>query len=141
MPKEKKEEYSKDLKAEEYLGMRESGQPLFGPHELGYVCPICGEGNEVNLEFSEYNSFLWCRNCNIDIPSCLCVKNGMYENFEKELPKRERIERAVIVFFATADDIIEKYKKDHQVGDEDEGPGEEDNRVPKKTKKKRKKQD
>lgn len=131
----KKKKYIKNLKAKQYLGIRNSGQPLFGPHELGYVCPICGEGNEVNLHFSEYNSFLWCENCNIDIPSCLCVKNGMYENFEKELTKREQIEQAINVFFATADDIIDKFKKDYQINDENEEPRTKDSKSSKKQKK------
>ncbi len=137
---EEENEISKDTRAADYLGIRGEGQPLFGPHEIGYVCPICDKGDEVNLHFSEYNGFLWCKNCNIDIPSCLCVKNGTYENCDKELPKHEQIEHAIEVFFATADDIIEKYKKDQQTGKKDEKPRKEDNRISKKTKTKRKKQ-
>jgi len=108
-------EISKDTRAADYLGYRKKGQPIFLPYELGYVCPICEKGDETNLQFSEYNDFLWCKNCNIDIPSCLCVKNAKYEHSNIELSKRERIEQAKEVFFATADDIIEQYKCDKDV--------------------------
>jgi rubredoxin len=70
----KKKDYSKNPRAERLLGRRGPGTPLFAPHELGYVCPVCGEGNEVNLHWSEYNGFLWCDTDNLDIPSCLCKK-------------------------------------------------------------------
>jgi hypothetical protein len=46
---------------------------------LGYWCPICkvppivdGEFDE-RLHWSEYQGFLWCSECNIDLPSALCV--------------------------------------------------------------------
>lgn len=108
--KDTEQEASKDIRAADYLGYRSKGQPIFLPHELGYVCPICNKTNKTNLKFSEYNDFLWCKNCNIDIPSCLCVRNAKYEHSNIELSKRERIEQAIEVFFATADDIIDNYK-------------------------------
>lgn len=42
------------------------------PRELWYVCPICKKKWEM-LDWSEYNNFLYCRTCNKDIPSCLCM--------------------------------------------------------------------
>ena len=68
---------SKNKDAEEIVGLRNKGKPsisLFMPHELGYACPICDSSDEVNLDFSEYAGFLYCHKCNLDIPSCLCVK-------------------------------------------------------------------
>jgi len=46
------------------------------PSELGYRCP---KGKDHHIEWSEYNCMIWCRICNFDYPSCLCMpdlKNG-----------------------------------------------------------------
>ena len=76
--------YSKNKRAEELMGLRSKGQPIDLPCELGYNCPIChnhckqcddGEGlHDETLEFSEYNDFMWCPKCNIDIPSFMCLR-------------------------------------------------------------------
>ena len=42
------------------------------PRELWYICPICQKKWEM-LDWSEYNWFLYCRTCNKDIPTCLCM--------------------------------------------------------------------
>ena len=96
-------EYSKNERAEKLLGKRKGGgTPIFLPIELGYVCPICNQPSE-GLEFSEYNGFLWCDECNVDIPSCLCVKNSE-EKFLKPLSKKEAIKRATKIFLDTVED-------------------------------------
>jgi hypothetical protein len=57
---------SKNDRAENVVGKRTSylGQPEKG-------CPICG----TELQYSEYNFFVWCPKCNIDMPE-LCTYNG-----------------------------------------------------------------
>lgn len=101
------EDFSKNDRAAELMGKRGSGTPLFMPHELGYSCPICGVEDEVNLEWSEYHAFIWCRNCNIDIPSCLCVKYGQPMIGQDPLTPRERIREATKIFL----DSVESIKK------------------------------
>lgn len=80
------EKISKNLKIEEICGRREVRGMMFNfPAELDYFCPICGkppqdvdwEKDEIlllRLHYSEYKGFMWCENCNIDIPSFLCLK-------------------------------------------------------------------
>jgi hypothetical protein len=66
-------------------GKRRIAGMLLEPFELDYFCPICGdhpeihlkEDNEIellHLEFSEYNYFMFCKRCNLDIPSYLCLR-------------------------------------------------------------------
>lgn len=63
-------------RAEKICGKRDTPGMAFDlPWELGFRCPFCGASNEVNLEWSEYNMFIWCRTCDIDIPSCLCLRD------------------------------------------------------------------
>ncbi len=62
---------SKNERAKRILGMRQpegGSNPLFEPIELGYRCPIC----KLNVAFSEYACMMWCPECDLDIPSCLC---------------------------------------------------------------------
>ena len=72
------------------MGIRERGIPLYCPYELEYFCPICEKKPfEIpewddwdfpeNLTFSEYNGFMYCHNCNLDIPSILCRDNSTKE--------------------------------------------------------------
>jgi len=68
------EQVSKNEQAECICGKRPHGNAVFYPHELGYACPICGASDETTLYWSEYNYFIYCKNCNLDIPSCLCKK-------------------------------------------------------------------
>lgn len=69
---------SKNKDAGSIMGMREGAIPIDQPCELGFICPICEyepiiDGNyDERLQWSEYNSFLWCAVCNKDYPSALC---------------------------------------------------------------------
>src|SRR3989304_9391718 len=84
--------YSKNIEAKKIVGLRNDGkpfQPIDEPCELGYACPICHkncrlcEKNELHLEetlyWSEYDGFLWCSVCNLDIPSFLCYRANTKE--------------------------------------------------------------
>jgi hypothetical protein len=64
---------SKNERAGKLFGMRPSGIPIDCPCELGYQCPKCRIVWDETLEWSEYNSFLWCPRCDFDYPSALCV--------------------------------------------------------------------
>ncbi len=72
--------YSKNERAEKVVGLRPKGCPVYLPWEMGLYCPVCntvkrGEINET-LDWSEYNTFVYCHNCNVDIPSIYC-KEGI----------------------------------------------------------------
>ena len=105
---------SKNEKAKELMGYRNEGHPganaLFGPGELGYVCPICGMKGD-RLDWSEYHAFIWCQDCNLDIPSCLCVKYSEPNIGQRPLSKKNRIKRATEVFLSTVEDAIKRAKK------------------------------
>lgn len=84
-----KNEPSKNKVAEELVGLRKHGTPIQLPFEMDYSCPLCAPPINENtkifttkgdlkapfsrLHFSEYNGFMWCEKCNIDIPSFLCL--------------------------------------------------------------------
>lgn len=76
-----KAKISKNEKAEKIVGLRNLPKnviPFDQPCELGYHCPVCKyeepkDDYDERLEWSEYGGFLWCRVCNKDYPSCLCV--------------------------------------------------------------------
>lgn len=89
---------SKNPQAEELCGMRPKGNALFQPSELGYACPICGASSYPELRWSEYALFLWCSVCNIDIPSCLCVKYYEPKLSNRQMKPRQRIEKATALF-------------------------------------------
>lgn len=77
-------QYSVNERAEKLVGLRAEYLPenaiIFDfPCELGYHCPVCkyelvtdGEYDE-RLEWSEYQGFIWCRVCDKDYPSALCM--------------------------------------------------------------------
>jgi len=73
--------YSKNERAGKIVGFRKTGiTPIDQPCELGYHCPFCSyplidkNGNyDERLEWGEYNGFIWCRECNRDYPSVLCM--------------------------------------------------------------------
>jgi hypothetical protein len=93
-----KEKQSKNIIVEKLVGKREGGDPFYEPCEMDYACPICckpitehieifDEKGEIKpeyerLHFSEYNGFMWCENCNIDIPSFLCLNSNSKESVE-----------------------------------------------------------
>lgn len=88
---------SKCPRTEKAMGLRPLGLiPIDQPCELGYHCPVCKydlviDGNyDERLEWSEYNSFLWCHQCNRDYPSALCMPD---------------IDRAIEIFLSTIEDI------------------------------------
>lgn len=63
---------SKNPLAEEIMGLRSTvGLAIDFPAELGFVCP--NKGKTHHLEWSEYRGFIWCEQCDVDYPSCLCV--------------------------------------------------------------------
>lgn len=78
-------EYSTNDRAEELMGRRLTPEQeqagviaIDYPVELGYQCPIhkrslADEARHDLLQWSEYNGFLWCPECDRDWPSALCV--------------------------------------------------------------------
>jgi hypothetical protein len=105
-------EQSKNERAGQLMGKRKPGLTLDFPSELGYACPICGWetlDGWVLLEWSEYHGFLWCPKCNIDIPSCLCVKRqSHYPGDGTEYSPRERIEKATEIFLQCVEDALRR---------------------------------
>lgn len=76
MTKNNKKKISKNERAEKLVGKRlEGGNPIDYPCEIGYWCPICKIEWDEDLQFSEYNGFMWCPRCNKDYPSPLCAKD------------------------------------------------------------------
>lgn len=96
---EKKGE-SKNSDAEKVVGLRPIGIPLCSPTEMGYYCPICGMRGD-DLQWSEYNSFLWCATCNIDIPSCLCVYTSRPDLGQKKIKKKDLIKSSTAIFLSS----------------------------------------
>lgn len=100
---------SKNQLAEEVMGKRKPVIPVFMPVELGYRCPLCKQEGET-LEFSEYNGFLWCETCNLDIPSCLCVWNYRLNIAKRAMTPEERIEEATYVYLKTVEEATRRLK-------------------------------
>lgn len=64
---------SKNLRAENIAGLRLTyGMPVDQPEELGFICP---KDPTHCLQWSEYDTFLWCMDCDKDYPACLCLKD------------------------------------------------------------------
>ena len=64
---------SKNARAEKICGLRPAdGMAIDFPCELGFICPRCGDVGEF-LQWSEYNTFIWCEKCDTDYPSVLCM--------------------------------------------------------------------
>ncbi len=116
-------ETSKNELAEKVVGKRNlAGNPIDFPVELGYKCPLCGdtyktwpangkdiEGVDERLEWSEYEGFLWCSECNIDIPSCLCVPNlTSLEGIERQDYQNNGLKDAIEIFLKTVQFAKEK---------------------------------
>jgi len=53
---------SKNDRAKRLMGLRAIGEEL-NPN-FSFICPVCRN----TLQLSEYNNFLWCKSCNIDMP-------------------------------------------------------------------------
>lgn len=75
---------SRNDEIERACGSRTKGaNMLYFPFELGYSCPICSppvshmnisiESISLRLTWSEYKNHMYCKKCNIDIPSFLCA--------------------------------------------------------------------
>jgi len=103
---------SKNAMALRLFGYRNEGHPganaLFEPGELGYACPIC-KGYGYNLHWSEYAGFVWCADCNLDIPSCLCVKyQSPHLKGCRPLSKKMEIMRATEMFLGSVANAVER---------------------------------
>jgi hypothetical protein len=106
---------SKNEAALKLMGYRNEGHPganaLFGPAELGYACPICGCNDYNTLAWSEYSGFIWCPDCNLDIPSCLCAEYYSPNLDNTPLSKKASVMRATEVFLETLSDAVERSKR------------------------------
>lgn len=111
---------SKNDRAKQLVGYRNQGRPganaLFFPAELGYACPICGLKDYDILEWSEYAGFIWCPNCNLDIPSCLCVKYPEPNTGLKPLSKKKAIIRATNIYLDSLESALRRNKKRSESG-------------------------
>lgn len=101
-----KKEYSKNERAERIVGKRLVGMVIDYPSELGYHCPVCKYEQEKDgylderLEWSEYKGFIYCRECNKDYPSCLCMPDidkaiEIYLDCIEEGQKKDELVKAV----------------------------------------------
>ncbi len=69
-------QYSVNERAEQVVGKRDlpDNAMIFDfPCELDYQCPVHKQEMDSNLEWSEYNGFIWCERCDRDYPSALCM--------------------------------------------------------------------
>ena len=88
--------------------------PIDSPCELGYWCPICkvppvapdGEFDE-RLTWSEYRGFLWCYECELDIPSALCVRLDVEKDPERSWVNAG-IADAIKVFLDTVEQATQR---------------------------------
>ena len=105
MNKMKLKAYSKNERAEKIVGLRNipgGSIPFDQPCELGYHCPVCKYSQTIlgnydeRLEWSEYNSFLWCSVCNKDYPTCLCVP--MNKKLPPFLDEKSAIDYAIKIY-------------------------------------------
>lgn len=105
---------SKDKRVEKTCGLRKQFHSLQTAWELDYFCPLCSrhikkpfEGNREakflelsKIHFSEYAYFLYCENCNVDIPTFFCLNTNdkkslaMYK--ERYLEMIKDVKRRVI---------------------------------------------
>lgn len=121
---------SKNKLAEEVLGIRYDNKRigffLYTPAELDYFCPICSKPptlktlSESPLDFSEYRGFMFCRECNIDIPSFMCLKidskkvvdiySNRFIEFIDMIQKKELFKKKE--YLKNLEDIMDKCIKD-----------------------------
>ena len=120
-----KKQYSNNPNAETIVGKRNlpEGTITFDiPAELGFHCPLCNYKHTVNgnyderLEWSEYNGFLWCSVCNLDIPSCLCVPNlnKLKRGKGTEYYEYDGLKDAIRIFLHTIQSAKEKLEEPKQ---------------------------
>lgn len=80
-----------DVELRENYGMRDEGNPIDFPQELGYRCPK----GHANLTWSEFKDHIWCYECEKDFHYALdCVLVEDKYN-PKHLPKQPRIIKGV----------------------------------------------
>lgn len=110
---------SKNERAESVMGRRPEGTPFDMPSELGYTCPICGpqgpeRSEDERLDWSEYNGFLWCQACNIDIPSCFCIP--FVPNMPEDKPSwvNDGIRDAINVYLDTVTSAVSRSKENNE---------------------------
>lgn len=91
-------ETSKNIRAEAVVGLRETGgTALDFPCEYNYHCPVCvyefpTDGNyDERLDWSEYETFLWCSVCDKDYPTVLCSTGSIDEKIKLYLDCVETI--------------------------------------------------
>jgi len=104
---------SKNKEAKKICGLRSTkGTPFDLPCELDYCCPICHpkiRQFDETLSFSEYDFFMYCPDCNIDIPSMLCLKADTKKAVEIYTERFLGIIKQVKV--QTAERIFDKIEK------------------------------
>ena len=109
---------STNERAESLMGRRSGGFPIDQPCELGFRCPVClvpamdhdGEPNDL-LQWSEYNGFLWCPECDKDYPSALCI--DLSGSVVKNKPwVNSGIDDAIQVFLDTTEGAIFNHEKE-----------------------------
>jgi len=104
--------YCKNNRANKIVGLRDmDGIIIDQPWELGYICPICKRKGE-SLAWSEYNYFLYCRNCDIDIPSCFCIPLDHSENKSTKKYSYDGLKNAIKLFLDIIEDIQNLEKKE-----------------------------
>lgn len=86
---------------EKIMPKRKRGTPVFQATELGFACPICRCEIYPKFTFSEFDCFMWCERCKLDIPSCFCKIYYEPKLSEEELPLRDRIILQTKIFIDT----------------------------------------
>jgi hypothetical protein len=108
---------SKNPNVQLIMGIRGAGQhgnPIMEPWELGFECPICHTKSDFDksgnlkhenqlLRFSEYNAFLWCPKCNIDLPTMFCYS-------KEALDTKEKVQEATINYLSVIENGLMRLK-------------------------------
>lgn len=91
---------------------RKSGTPVFMATELGYACPICRCEDYDLFTFSEFEGFMWCGRCKLDIPSCFCKIYYEPKLSDEEIPLRFRTILQTKIYLDCLKENLEKCRKD-----------------------------
>jgi len=99
----------------------EDAIPFDQPAELGYVCPLCQNKPynkesgcfDERLHWSEYEGFLWCSVCNLDIPTCFCVSNLNKKGKRKgrQWYQKDGLKDAIKIYLDCIECAIERSKE------------------------------